>query len=487
MSGTTALWAAEHSVEKVAEHADKHQGATHHTPEVLGMLTNPLAITCIVVFCIAYIFVILEEKIHMRKSKPVVFAAGVIWVIVAYLAQQKGVDKHTFKAVLSHNLIEFSELLLFLLVAMTYINAMTERRIFRTLRYWLVMKGFTFRQLFWITGILAFVLSPIADNLTTALLLGAVVLAVGGKELKFVQMACINIVVAANAGGAFSPFGDITTLMVWQADKVEFFGFFKLFLPALTNFLVPSLIMSCFIPKGKPEAGEEIFAMRKGAKRIVFLFFITIALAVGMKQAFNLPPYMGMMFGMSLLLFFGYYLKLKTHDEKMGVTFNVFNKVEKAEWDTLFFFFGVIYCVGGLSYIGYLGSVSDMLYHPTTGIGTNAANIAAGGLSALIDNIPVMFAILTMSPEMSQYEWLQVTLTAGVGGSLLSVGSAAGVALMGQAKGKYSFMGHLKWSWVIALGYIASLYVHYLVNAPAKVAHVPKDKTAITAPADLKK
>ena len=458
-----------------------HMGASsaEHI-QSLNLIHNPFAISCVVLFIIAYIFVILEEKLHMRKSKPVVLAAGLIWVVVAYLNQQKFAPhgtieeikyaKDLLKIVLNHNLIEFAELLLFLLVAMTYINAMTERRIFRTLRYWLEKKGFTFKQLFWITGTLAFCLSPIADNLTTALLLGTVVLTVGGKEYKFINMACINIVLAANAGGAFSPFGDITTLMVWQADKVPFFDFFRLFLPALVNYLVPAVIMSFFLPQGKPEGENEAFTMRKGAKRIIFLFALTIALAVSMKQLLGFPPYLGMMCGMSLLLFFGYYLKQRTHDDKMGISFNVFNKVEKAEWDTLFFFFGVIFCVGGLSYIGYLGAVSNMIYHPETGMGIAQANILAGGLSAIVDNIPVMYAILTMNPEMgitpdmSVYYWLQVTLTAGVGGSLLSVGSAAGVALMGQSNGKYTFMGHLKWSWAIALGYIASIYVHYLVN-----------------------
>ena len=141
--------------------------------------------------------------------------------------------------------------------------------------------------------------------------------------------------------------------------------------------------------------------------------------------------------------------------------FNIFSKVAKAEWDTLLFFFGVIFCVGGLGTIGYLGAVSHVMYE---GWGATNANIVAGLLSAVVDNIPVMFAILSMSPEMDTYQWLLVTLTAGVGGSLLSVGSAAGVALMGQSQGKYTFFSHMKWSWAVALGYAGSIYVHSLVN-----------------------
>ena len=435
-------------------------GSLEETSSVLGY-------TCVGLFVFAYVFVILEEKLHMRKSKPVVLAACIIWSLVAILADRHGVDPKVFKEVLNHNLTEYAELLLFLLVAMTYINAMQDCRIFRTLRYWLILKKFSFMQLFWITGVIAFFLSPIADNLTTALLLGAVVASVGGDNKKFVSMACINIVCAANAGGAFSPFGDITTLMVWQAGKIEFLEFFNLFLPSLVNFLIPATIMTFFLPKGQPEGELEEFEMRKGAKRIVALFVLTIALAVGMKQIFHLPPYMGMMAGFSLLLLFGYYLKMSEHNRDMEISFNVFHKVEKAEWDTLFFFFGIIFSVGGLAYIGYLELVSHIMYD---GYGPTVANIAAGVFSALIDNIPVMFAILKMSPEMGatpeliKNQWLLITLTAGVGGSLLSIGSAAGVALMGQVKGKYTFVGHLKWSWAIALGYIGSIYCHYLVN-----------------------
>ncbi|MFT7124862.1 MAG: Na+/H+ antiporter NhaD/arsenite permease-like protein, partial [Candidatus Azotimanducaceae bacterium] len=117
---------------------------------------------------------------------------------------------------------------------------------------------------------------------------------------------------------------------------------------------------------------------------------------------------------------------------------------------------------GGLGFIGYLEIMSNYFY---IGWGATNANIAMGVISAVIDNIPVMFAILTMNPEMNHYEWLLITLTCGVGGSLLSIGSAAGVALMGQARGLYTFFSHLKWSWAIALGYIASIYTHYLLNS----------------------
>ena len=144
------------------------------------------------------------------------------------------------------------------------------------------------------------------------------------------------------------------------------------------------------------------------------------------------------------------------------VPFDVFSKVSRAEWDTLLFFYGIVMCVGGLGFLGYLSLMSEVLYG---GWSTTTANVFLGVISAVIDNIPVMFAVLTMQPEMSHGQWLLITLTAGVGGSLLSIGSAAGVALMGQARGYYTFFGHLKWTPVIALGYAASIALHLWLNA----------------------
>lgn len=430
--------------------------------ENLNATSHSLAILAVAIFILAYAFVIAEEFIHLRKSKPVLLAAGLIWILTAIIARSTEGGLLIMEHALNHNIIEYASLLLFLLTAMVYVNALTERHVFKVLRSWLIHQGFSYRKLFWSTSFLAFFISPVADNLTTALLMGAVVLAVGADKPQFVTVSFISIVIAANAGGAFSPFGDITTLMVWQSGHVDFFGFFSLFLPSLVNFLIPASIMSLTVSNDIPHADAHPIALKKGGYVIIALFACTIATAVAFEQVLHLPPFLGMMTGLSYLFFFSYYLKLtdKTEQDSLG-EFNIFNKVAKAEWDTLLFFFGVIFCVGGLGTIGYLAAVSDIVYG---GLGATYANILVGLISAVVDNIPVMFAILTMAPQMDTYQWLLVTLTAGVGGSLLSVGSAAGVALMGQSRGLYTFFSHLKWSWAIALGYAASIYCHYLIS-----------------------
>jgi NhaD family Na+/H+ antiporter len=439
--------------------------------EWLDLTSHTVGYAAVVIFILAYALVMAEEFTHLRKSKPVILAAGVIWAMIAAVYVGEGLT-HAAEQAVRHTFLEYTELMLFLLVAMTYINAMDERSVFDALRSWLVRRGYGFRKLFWMTGILAFFISPIADNLTTALLMCAVVMAVGGENKQFVGISCINIVVAANAGGAFSPFGDITTLMVWQKGILDFWEFFALFIPSLVNFIVPAAIMHFAIPNEQPVAIDELVEMKRGAKRIVALFLLTIVTAVSFHNFLHLPPVIGMLTGLSYLQFFGFYLK-KTHyvhlsdipynDGRSGdiIPFDVFNKIARAEWDTLLFFYGVVLCVGGLGFIGYLGLISEIMYEQW---GPLSANVAVGVLSAIVDNIPVMFAVLTMQPDMSQGHWLLVTLTAGVGGSMLSIGSAAGVALMGQARGKYTFFGHLKWMPVIALGYAASIWVHMWLN-----------------------
>jgi NhaD family Na+/H+ antiporter len=440
----------------------------------LDLTNNWVGIVSVVLFFIAYLAVMAEEFTLLRKSKPVMLAAGIIWALIAWYYQSHDIP-HVVETALRHNLEEYAELMLFLIVAMTYINAMEERNVFEALRSWLISKGFSYRALFWVTGWIAFFLSGLADNLTTALLMGAVVVAVGHGNRKFVVLGCINLVVAANAGGAFSPFGDITTLMVWQKNiiasngPVGFWTFFYLFIPAMVNFVVPAVVMHLFVPSGKPEGGGKMVDMKRGALAIVALFIFTIALAVSFHSKLGLPPVIGMLTGMGVLKFYAFYLRITTsgraqaHASEIGspAAFDIYREVARSEWDTLFFFYGVVMCVGGLGFVGYLGMISQVIY---VDWGATHANIAVGVISAVVDNIPVMFAVLTMQPDMSIGQWLLVTLTAGVGGSLLSIGSAAGVALMGQARGVYTFFGHLKWTPVIALGYAAGIAAHMALN-----------------------
>ncbi|WP_150046030.1 MULTISPECIES: sodium:proton antiporter NhaD [Methylomonas] len=438
-----------------------------------------IGFAAVAIFAIAYVLAMIEEVIELHKSKPMVLAASLIWGLIAGYYVYSGFDTQVgvaFRAVLEG----YAELFLFIMVSMAYLNAMQDRGVFDSLRIWLLSKGFSYRQLFWITGVMSFALSSVCNNLTTALLMGAVIMAMGKDNPRFLGIACINIVVAANAGGSFSPFGDITTLLVWQSGVVPFADFYSLFIPAVVNFAIPAAIMHFWIPAQQPAAIGVAQPMKRGALSMVVLFLLTIVTAVCFENFLDLPPVAGMLAGLTYLKFLGFYLQktepkseqnrfeyvYKFFDVELPKPakperFDVFKSVADLEWDTLLFFYGVMVSVGGLSFIGYLTLMSDVLY---AGMDPTYANILVGILSAFIDNGTIMFAVLTMHPDISEGQWLLVTLTAGVGGSLLAIGSAAGVGLLGQMKGAYSFSRHLRWMPAILLGFAGSIAVHFLLN-----------------------
>lgn len=432
------------------------------TASRIDLTHHPVGYLALLIFFVAYGFVAVEEVIQLRKSKPVMLAAGLIWALLGIVYAAHG-QSAALEAAAKHVILDYGELMLFLVVAITYVNTMQERRIFAALRAKLVSMRLSYRQLFWLIGGLAFFGCPIIDNLTTALVMGAVVVAVGVGNYQFIVMGCIVIVVAANAGGVYSPFGDITSLMVWQKGKLKFFEFFHLFLPALVNFVVPAALMHFGVPKGMPEPVSETRSLKPGAVVVIGLFAATIATAVLFKSALGLPPALGMMLGLGYLQMYSYILqRVGRRRADVDMAFDSFREIRRLEWDTLLFFFGVIFAVAGLGVIGHLELLQNYLY---SDLGPTTANITIGILGAAFDNIPLMFAVLTMNPDMSTGQWMLITLSTGVGGSLVSIGTAAGVALMGLVRNHYTFLNHLRWSWAIALGYIASIMTHLWVNA----------------------
>jgi len=453
-----------------------------NAPNALDWTTTPIGLAALGVFVVAYGLVVFEERTRLRKSTPVMLGAALIWLFVAAgAATVPDTAPHAASDAFRHVFLEFAELFFFLVVAMTYVSAMTERNVFEALRAELVSRGLSYRQLFWLTGVLAFFLSALLDNLTTALVMAGVVLAVGKDDRRFIAIAFVNLVVAANAGGAWSAFGDITTLMVWQAEKVRFFEFFSIFVPSVVDWLVPAVAMSLVIGPERPRIGRDDADIRYGGLTICTLFGVTIAITVAGKQLLDVPPVFGMMTGLALLKAFAWRIAeverrresalLATDVAPAGLAhgrpeagYSIFRIIANAEWDTLLFFYGVLMCVGGLAALGWLELASSAVYGD---LGHTVANIIMGVASAIVDNIPIMYAVLRMDPAMDHGQWLLITLTTGVGGSLLSVGSAAGVALMGASRGLYTFSSHLRWTWAIALGYVASVATHLALNAGA--------------------
>ena len=428
---------------------------THH---IVGYLSVALTI-------VAYIAAMTEDVTELRKSKPMVLSAALVWFAICIYYAVHGEAK-TASLAFESNLLAYVELLLFILVSMTYLNTMTERGVFNALRVLLLNKQFSYRQLFWITGGLAFLLSMVINGLTVGLLMGAVVVAVGKDKPKFIALACLNVVIAANAGGTVSPLGGISTLFVWQHKILHFTDFFALMLPCLVNFIVPASLMYFSVPKEKPAVTKQSIWLRRGSKRIVFLFVLTLAITVSSNVLLELPPAAGMMAGLGLLQMFSYYL-MKSENasfngiEKRTRTLDIFESVRDIDWDTLLFFYGAMMIIGAVGFLGYLDLVAHFLFGE---INVTLANIMIGLSSAFVDNGTLMFAVLTMHPDISNGQWLLLTLTLGVGGSLLAIGSAPGVGLLGQIK-EYTFGFHLRWMPAVLLGYFLSIATHFWVNS----------------------
>ncbi len=429
------------------------------TTEHLDLTKTWVGFLSLIVFVVGYYFIAAEDKYHINKAKPALLAGTSIFMLIGLYFAINGIDGHPLEEEVKNLIYEIAGIYFFLLVAMTYIEAMIDRGVFSALRYRLVSHGYTYKKLFWVTGLLAFFISPVADNLTTALILSTVLLTIDKMNKQFLVPGAINIVVAANAGGAWSPFGDITTLMVWVAGKAEFTEFLFLFPAAIVGWFVTAYLLSRVVPEGEPpfNAEEKYIEIAEGGKTIIGLFALTIAMAVLSHQVLHLPAMWGMMFGLALLKMYVYYINRNSGPTQL----NAFSWIAKIENDTLLFFFGILAAVGGLHFLGYL-EYFTALYDQ---FGATVVNIGVGFLSAVVDNVPVMSAVLKADPNMgtdAQSQWMLVTMTAGIGGSLISFGSAAGVGVMGKMHGIYTFVSHMKYAWTVLVGYIISIIIWYI-------------------------
>ena len=429
--------------------------ATQHAVMDVNLATTWVGWLSLAVFVIAYYFIATEDKYEVNKAKPALFAGTFMFMLIGIYYAINGMNPDPLHDELEHLILEIAEIFFFLLVAMTYIETLIERGVFDLMKYKLVSKGYTYKKLFWLTGLLAFFISPVADNLTTALILSTVLFTIDKKNLAFLVPGAINIVVAANAGGAWSPFGDITTLMAWTANKGEFIDFLFLFPASILGWLVTAFLLSMSVPSGQPPfdaASESKPQVLDGGMGVAYLGVATIVMAVLGHQFFHFPAMWGMMFGMAVLKLYSIHLTKSGQN-----SFNIYVNMQKVENDTLLFFFGILSAVGALHFLGFLEYIHDMY----SLVGPTMANVGVGFLSAVVDNVPVMSAILKSSPEMDLAQWMLVTMTAGVGGSLISFGSAAGVGVMGRLHGIYTFSSHMKHAWTIFIGYMVSVAVWY--------------------------
>jgi Na+/H+ antiporter NhaD/arsenite permease-like protein len=451
-----------------------------------ALAAGPAGLAALAIFAVACVLGLGQRTLALRRSKSLLLAAGAIWALAALSWLARGDTQSAAVAARSY-LGGLGDLLLVLVVVLAYVNALEERGAFAYVATKLADRGASLRGAYWLTGACAFVAAPLFGSLSTAVVLGSILLSLGNIDRRFGAAGCVHVVVAANAGGVFSPFGDLSTLVAWQRGVVPLDGMPALVLPALVAWLVPAAIVGMSVPAHAPVARPPRAALERGTLAVAGLYLATLLLAVLAHEVLGLPAAIGMLTGLGMLLSYAYDQRrreARVHaDEEVDFAataldldrvlredarlrrrpFDAFAELQRIDWDALLHCYGAVFCVGGLATLGYAALAGDALFGA---LDPALAGIVLGLAAAFVDQLVVMLAALEMSPQLAVGEWLLATLAIGLGGSLLAVGSAAGVAVMSRAGDVYTFRAHLRWSWAIALGYAAGISVSLLLLRP---------------------
>jgi len=384
----------------------------------------------ILVFCIGYAGIIFEHSIKINKSAFAIFTGVLVWLLLSF----KFTDHHDFNLQLEYHFSEIAGILFFLLGAMTTVEIIDGHKGFDKITEQLLK--YNLKKLFWIIGLMAFFLSAVLDNLTTTILMVSLVgKLVNNPKLRWYMAGLV--VVASNAGGAFSPIGDVTSTMLWIGGQLTALHLIKgLVLPSIVCFLVPSAILY-FILKKQNLLNETLsITIREKtsttSSTLVLVTGLLILLAVPVfKSVFHVPPYMGMLLGLSLIWIITEVIaKRRGKDESK---FTVSDALTRIDTTSILFFLGILLCVAGLQTAGILADLSG--YVSTKISSTNVLLFITGIFSSVVDNVPLVAAFQGMYP-LSVYAtndpfWEILCYATGTGGSLLIIGSAAGVVAMG--------------------------------------------------------
>ena len=409
-------------------------------------------------FAFCYAMITFEHKSHIDKSGLALLAGSGLWIIVALFAE----DRSGLSAEILHESQEIFSIVVFLLAAMTIVETLLHYGLFDWIEQKISEKKLSSAQLFWILGLLTFFLSAVLDNLTTTLIM----IQVGRKIYRHKEAYLIFIaavVIAANAGGAFSPLGDVTTIILWLAGKFSATEVIKDgFLPSLAVFVIPHYLLSRKIKT--VEAAQDAHKIKKSdivrpnwPIIVVGLGSFTLPIAM---SVLGLPPFLGLLTGLSILWIASDYLSRGEHHEGVTST-RIINLIQKTDIATLKFFIGILLAVGALGHLGVLAKLSTALFGGSAELSSIfIGSSVLGVLSAILDNVPLVAAAIDVFPPgVDAAEWVLLAITAGTGGSLLIIGSAAGVAAMGQVP-ELTFVKYLKLSTFPALlGFIAGAVV----------------------------
>lgn len=397
---------------------------------------------------VAFLLVVLEEVIHINKAKSTLFIGTLCWIL-AYVFPIHGVPASEISEQLNENLLEIATLWLFLMSAMTFVAYLNSKGFISSLVQRLLPSELHERTLMVILGCFAFIFSSFADNVTATLVSLAVITSLKIEARKRLKYATL-IIFAVNSGGVSLITGDVTTLMIFLAGKVSIPNLLLLVGPSLCGVIVLAAMMSVrmrgrvtFSAKTKPIERTDII--------ISIIFIATIFSTLLLNAFFQVPPVLTFMFGLSCMFLVAQYLLRKTDR-------SILNYIREIEFDTLLFFVGILLIVGILKEIrllDYLTSLYDFMP-------VEYANYLLGISSALIDNVPLTAAVLKANVDMNMASWLSMTYATGVGGSMLVIGSAAGIIAMSKVK-ELNFISYLSMFGYLLVAYSVGYWLSYLL------------------------
>jgi NhaD family Na+/H+ antiporter len=423
-----------------------------------------MEVLILTLFILGYCAIAFEHSIKLNKAASALLTGVLCWTVYILFNQ----NRELISEELTHHMGTLSGILFFLLGAMTIVELMDAHDSFEVITS--RIRTTDKRKLLWLVSFIAFFLSAVLDNLTTTIVMISLLRKLVGNKNDRLMFAGM-VVIAANAGGAWSPIGDVTTTMLWIGGQVTSWNIIlKLFLPSLVCVITPLLVLS-FTMKGKLERPADTIANAKTIpstpweRRIVFFSGIGVFILVPVFKSFtHLPPFMGILFGLGILWIITAIIHHEKDEEDKDFL-SVVQALQKIDTPSILFFLGILISIAALESTHILTHLAQTMNEK---IGNESAiSIIIGLLSAVVDNVPIVAAAQGMYPldiyPTDIYLWEFIAYSAATGGSILIIGSAAGVAAMGMEKIKF-FWYFKKISWLAAIGYFAGAAMYMLMN-----------------------
>jgi len=402
---------------------------------------------------LAFILIVIEDIIHVNKAKTTMFFGTLSWIII-FVTPLDGLSSEALKHKLDHNILEIATLWLFLMAAMTFVAYLNSKGFIQNLVHRVIPAQISERKLMFLVGIFAFIFSSISDNITATLISLAVIMSLKLDAKKRIKYATL-IIFAVNSGGVSLITGDVTTLMIFLADKVSISHLLLLIVPAAISVLFLAGMLSIGMNGMLTFEKVQAKAIEKTDIAIATIFLSTILGTLLLSALYRVPPVLSFLFGLSLMFLVAQFLmRIKDVNRK------IIDYIREIEYDTLLFFVGVLLLVGALKEIGVLAQFTTLYQH----IAPTYANYLMGIMSALIDNVPLTAALLKADITMNARQWLAFTYATGVGGSMLIIGSAAGIIAMSKVK-ELTFTSYLRMSLYLLIAYTIGYCGAYLAGS----------------------